>query len=95
MHCITVVFTLRAGREAAFVEAVLVNAAQSLADEPGCRVFDVCVDADGRRVFLYELYDDESAFKAHLASAHFKAFDATVGAWVLDKQVQSWRKLGG
>ena len=41
------------------------------------------------RVFLYEIYDDRAAFDAHLASPHFRAFDAEVGPWVQDKQVET------
>jgi (4S)-4-hydroxy-5-phosphonooxypentane-2,3-dione isomerase len=93
MYCITVVFTVQAAHAAAFRAAVLANAQQSLRDEPGCRLFDVCADAAATRFFLYELYDDEAAFKQHLTSAHFKAFDAQVAPWVLDKTVQAWRKL--
>ena len=54
---------------------MLANAKVSRETEPGCRQFDVCVEADTGRTFLYELYDDRAAFEAHLASAHFKAFD--------------------
>jgi (4S)-4-hydroxy-5-phosphonooxypentane-2,3-dione isomerase len=93
MHCITVVFTIQARHAAAFRAAVVANAQQSLAQEPGCRTFDVCADAAGTRFFLYELYDDEAAFKHHLGSAHFKAFDAQVTPWVLDKSVQAWQRL--
>jgi (4S)-4-hydroxy-5-phosphonooxypentane-2,3-dione isomerase len=93
LYCIDVVFTVRAGRAAAFRAAVLDNARSSLADEPGCRVFDVCVDDSGQRFFLYELYDDAAAFDAHLATPHFKAFDAMVAPWVLDKTVRRWTRL--
>ncbi len=42
------------------------------------------------RCFLYEKYDDRAAFDRHLASAHFKSFDATVAPWVVSKDVQTW-----
>ncbi|MFK7944291.1 MAG: putative quinol monooxygenase [Paracoccaceae bacterium] len=58
--------------------------------EPGCQRFDVWQDpADPARVCLYEVYNDRAAFDAHLVSAHFKAFDAEVASWVMDKQVES------
>ncbi|MGI9463684.1 MAG: putative quinol monooxygenase, partial [Aestuariivirgaceae bacterium] len=56
-----------------------------------CRRFDVCTDPDRpERVFLYEIYDDRAAFDAHLASDHFKAFDAEVVPITLDKVVGTW-----
>jgi quinol monooxygenase YgiN len=94
MFCVTVHFTLRPAHADAFAAAVLDNAARSLADEPGCRVFDVVRDASGLQIFLYELYDDEPAFQAHLSTPHFRAFDAQVAPWVADKQVRSWTRLG-
>jgi quinol monooxygenase YgiN len=74
---ITVEFRLRAGAMRAFLALIQENACRSLRDEPGCRQFDVLVPEDALdRVFLYEIYDQESAFAFHCQSAHFKAFDA-------------------
>ncbi|NJK53229.1 MAG: antibiotic biosynthesis monooxygenase [Leptolyngbyaceae cyanobacterium SU_3_3] len=93
MFCISVVFDIHPGHERAFGLAVQRNARRSLDEEPGCRVFDVCVDDSGQRFLLYELYDDEPAFQAHLAAPHFKVFDAEVGPWVAAKSVRRWRRL--
>lgn len=38
-------------------------------------------------VFLYERYDDRAAFEAHLASTHFKTFDAMVAPCLEAKTV--------
>jgi quinol monooxygenase YgiN len=94
MYCVTVTFSIHAPHAAAFGAAVLDNARRSLVDEAGCRVFDVVVDRAGTQFFLYELYDDEAAFQAHLRTPHFKAFDALVAPWVADKQVRNWTRLG-
>ncbi len=41
--------------------------------EPGCRKFFVSrSDDDPDRFFLYEEYDDEAAFAAHLETPHFE-----------------------
>jgi (4S)-4-hydroxy-5-phosphonooxypentane-2,3-dione isomerase len=73
----------------AFDAAIRANAAASLAREPGCRLFDVCRAADDPALFvLYEIYDDEPAVQAHLAAAHFRAFDAATAGWVLAKSVR-------
>ena len=96
MYVITVEFVIHAAHAAAFQAAVLDNAARSLAHESACRRFDVCTASDNdaaaaRTFFLYELYDDRAGFDAHLATEHFKAFDAQVAPWVERKTVRSWQ----
>jgi autoinducer 2-degrading protein len=55
--------------------------------EPGCRQFDILVLADDpNHLFLFEVYDDEAAFKAHRASDHFKKY-ASVTANMVAKRV--------
>ena len=45
--------------------------------EPGCRQFEVLVDAaDRAKVMLFEIYDDEKAFQAHQQTPHFKKYVA-------------------
>ena len=90
-----VVVTFRAKPEhrAAFRVAMLENAAASRTKEPGCRQFDVCESADGSEIFLYEIYDDEAAFKAHLATDHYKKFNAQVTPWVAEKRVVTYARL--
>ena len=85
---IVVDFRLKAGALGAFRPLVDANARASVADEPGCRRFDV-VEPEGEpdRVLLYEIYDDEAAFAAHLATAHYAAFDAESGPLVESKAV--------
>ncbi|HEY6135897.1 MAG TPA: putative quinol monooxygenase [Rubrivivax sp.] len=89
MQALVVEFRIRPEFIAAFEGAIKVNARATLAAEPGCRQFDVCRDpANAALVFLYELYDDEAAIQAHLASAHFRQFDALVAGWVETKAVR-------
>ena len=91
MYVVTVKFDIRAGQIGPFMKAMKQQAGNSLRLEPGCRVFDVCVDPSAEnRVFLYEKYTDQNAFQAHLDSDHFKDFDAQVKPWVVDKQVETW-----
>jgi autoinducer 2-degrading protein len=74
---ILVQITIRSGCLERFEELVLTNARLSLRDEPGCQRFDVLVAADNRRrIVLYEIYDDASAFEAHLSSPHYQDFAA-------------------
>lgn len=59
-----------------FAALIAANAAASLT-EPGCRRFDVCTDpAAPERVLLYEIYDDDAAFDAHLRAPHYLQFAA-------------------
>lgn len=89
MYLVAVTFHVAPGREADFFARVRRQAADSLT-EPGCRRFDVWTAPDGpATVFLYEIYDDRAAFDVHLASAHFKDFDAEVASWITDKQVET------
>ena len=85
-----VTFEILPERAEAFRDRVRQQADDSL-EEPGCRRFDVwCDTGDCCRVFLFEIYDDRAAFDAHLASAHFRDFDATVAPWVRDRKVELW-----
>ena len=90
MLLVAVTFEIAPERAEAFRDRVRRQAADSLS-ESGCRRFDVwCDTGDCACVFLFEIYDDRAAFDAHLASDHFKAFDAEVGPWVRDKRIELW-----
>ena len=55
-----------------FIAHSLEDGKDSVANEPGCRQFDVHVAADGSpTLVLYEVYDDRAAFEAHLQTPHF------------------------
>ncbi|MEO8136490.1 MAG: putative quinol monooxygenase [Betaproteobacteria bacterium] len=90
-YIITVEFRLRTGCAPAFLPLIRANARRSLADEPGCRRFDVLVrHDDDQRVFLYEIYDDEAAFEAHCRTPHFHEFDTASRQLCESKMVQRY-----
>lgn len=94
MYAVTVTFTIAPDRMQDFLPLMLANAETSLADEPGCRQFDVCTDPDlPDQLFLYEIYDDRAAFDAHLQSDHFRSFDAQVAGMIADKAVRCWAEV--
>ncbi len=94
MYVVTVEFDVHAQHLAAFVPLMRENARASRAREPGCRQFDVCTDpARPNCVFLYEIYADRAAFDAHLASPHFRHFDAAVRDMVAGKAVRTMLRL--
>ena len=75
----------------AFMAKVLENAAHARG-EPGCRRFDVLVDPNDRtRAMLYEIYDDEAAFQAHQATAHFKKYLAEAVPLLESRERHVWR----
>jgi autoinducer 2-degrading protein len=94
MYVVTVEFHIRPPHFAAFLPLMRENAQASLRIEPGCRQFDVCTDpARPSSLFLYEVYDDRSAFEAHLASEHFTRFDAAVRDMVAGKLVRTLQRV--
>lgn len=94
MFAVVVTFQIKPGKMSAFLPLMLENARISQSEEVGCRQFDVCKDlAEPDEVLLYELYDTQAAFEAHLASAHFKQFDAAVSAMIAGKQVKSYNEV--
>ncbi len=86
-YVVTVRFRAKAPHRGDFRAAMIDNATASREAEPGCRQFDVCESADGADIFLYEVYDDEAAFRAHLATAHYQRFNALVTPWLEVKDV--------
>ena len=92
-HVVAVVFRAKPAHRDEFRRAMIENATASRTREPGCRQFDVCESADGAEIFLYEIYDDEAAFRAHLATDHFRRFDAQVKPWVAEKRILTYRLL--
>ena len=94
MYVIVVDFTIDPDRISEFREAIKTNARLSVKQEPGCRQFDVCIDPErDDRIYLYEVYDDETAFKTHLETKHFRDFDARVNDCILAKNVTAFRRL--
>lgn len=86
---VVVDFVVRPDRVAAFREAMLEQARNSLELEEGCLQFDVFTEAGAPGTFvLYELYRDEDAFELHLASAHFAAFAAHVEEMVEKRMIR-------
>jgi quinol monooxygenase YgiN len=94
LYIVTVEFRVKPEHSKPFREQMVANARASREKEPGCRQFDVCVDpAQAGVIYLYEVYDDRAAFDAHLATAHFKSFDAAVGPWLDGKTVRIYERI--
>ena len=66
--------TVKPGSEKAFVAAAKTCVAASRA-EPGVLHYDLWREQQGEQRFVFnELYADQAAIDAHMASGHFKAF---------------------
>ncbi len=85
-------FDVKPGAMDAFLAAALVDAEASVRDEPGCQRFDVLVpDGGGDKVVLYEIYDDDAAFAAHLETPHFAAFRDAIADLEESRRVGKYR----
>lgn len=93
MYAVTVLFRIHPDQIDSFMPLMLKNARTSLRDEPGCFMFDVCRGEPPEEVFLYELYENRAAFEAHLASTHFKSFDAAVAGMVAGKEIRTYGEV--
>jgi (4S)-4-hydroxy-5-phosphonooxypentane-2,3-dione isomerase len=94
MFIVTVDFEIKPNCETAFVEAMNKQAYNSVQNEDGCLQFDVCQDPENpRKIFLYEVYRDSTAFDRHLKTEHFLDFDATVRDWTASKTARQWQRL--
>ncbi len=88
-------FEVKPGDLERFLELAKVDAGQSVAREPGCHQFDVTVDRAGARVLLYEVYDDQAAFDAHLETPHLAAFRAGIEGLVVSRNVRRLLRVHG
>src|ERR1700686_2705678 len=71
-----------------FLAAITENGAASV-KEPGCRRFDILnLASDPNHFFLYEIYDNEAALKAHRETAHFKKYAATAANMVAKREAR-------
>ena len=77
-----------------YLPLIEVDRASALRDEPGCRHFDILLPEDGGDVVhLYEVYDDDAAFKAHQASPHFTHYAAETVSMVDERVIQRLTRI--
>lgn len=95
LYAVVVVFKVRPEHWNELRSAILANASASLEFEPGCHTFDVCEDAARSEIFLYELYADAAAFRAHLNTAHFNQFNELTKPWIETRNIRTYDKIAG
>ena len=77
-----------------FLAAIKENGAAA-ATEPGCKRFDILnLGSDPNHFFLYEVYDNEAAFKTHRASEHFKKYAALTASMVAKRVTRTMAAIG-
>ena len=88
MHIVLVQVTIREALAGEFEQALLHNARESVAHDPGCLRFDVSQSTeDPRRWIFHEVYTTPEAHAAHRRTPHFLAYQAVADRAVVDKQV--------
>jgi quinol monooxygenase YgiN len=71
-----------------YLAAIKENGAAA-AREPGCRRFDILnLASDPNHFLLYEVYDNEAAFKAHRETEHFKKYAAATAKMVAKRDAR-------
>ena len=92
MFVLSVELRIKPENVESFMARALENAAHSR-KEPGCRQFDVLVDAEDRtQAMLYEVYADEKAFDAHQQTAHFKKYLAEAVPLLATRKRHVWKR---
>ena len=87
-YVIVAELTVAPERLADFIAHSSEDGRASVANEDGCRQFDVHVSADGSpTVVLYEVYDDRAAFEAHLQTPHFFRWRDATQDWITERSV--------
>ena len=89
-YVVTAVWTAQPGQEEIVRDAILQLVPPSRA-EPGCRFYQPYADPDDPRVFrLFEVYDDEQAYRAHGESEHFRRLGFGQAIPVLEKRERAF-----
>ena len=78
----------------AFLTIMKKNASDSSANEVGCHQFDILQDPQNpAKIFLYELYDDLSAFELHKQANHYLEFNDAIRGMVNKKSVRLLQRI--
>ena len=89
MYIVNVPIQIKEGFKDQFITGIKENASHAQNDEPGCLRFNVIQDVnDTNRIWVYEVYKDEAAFKAHQESPHYLKFRAMSDGWRGDSGIQ-------
>lgn len=89
-YVVTAVWTAKPGQEDVVIDAIAKLTPISRA-EPGNQFYQAYQDPQEPNVFrLFEIYDDEDAYKAHGESAHFATYGFGQAIPVLDNRERAF-----
>lgn len=75
------------GQVERFLARALAHRETVLKNEPECQRFDVLTPADGGdTVFLYEIYADEQAMEAHMATSYMQEYLSDTGPMITNRK---------
>ncbi|NKB57484.1 MAG: hypothetical protein GKS00_14255 [Alphaproteobacteria bacterium] len=80
-------FNVKAEHRVAFITLLREHAEGTVQEEEGCVQFDVLLPNENGRVFLYEVYRDEVALKAHMASERLANTRSSYDGWIDDRTI--------
>lgn len=95
---LSVVVFLEARRDhvASLRTAILLHAANCLEKEPGCRQYDVGADpVDAASFLLYQVYENEAAYRAHKEYPHYAEFRLKVEPWIATRRILTFEHISG
>lgn len=88
MYCIVVKNVIKEGAREEYLAAMLPNARDSVANEPGCLVFDVLEAREEPNTFyLYEIYRDPEALQEHKLTPHYLRSRPLIADLVVEQSV--------
>ncbi len=80
-------FNVKSEHRAAFITLIREHAEGTLKEEDGCVQFDLLLPNENGRVFLYEVYRDEDALKAHMGSERLANTRKSYENWIDDRSI--------
>ena len=83
---LAVTLTLEPGKRDQFLERVGRHKETCLQLEQGCLQFDILVPEEENEVLLYEVYADEAAVEAHLATSYMQEYLEETGPWIAERR---------
>ncbi len=90
---VNAVITVKAGL-ADQVFPILSAVYKASQNEPGCLRYSLHQSIEDEHQFmLYEVYQDEEALEAHIASDHYKAYREQIELYLIDRQVTKYAEM--
>jgi autoinducer 2-degrading protein len=94
MFVVAVFFEAKPGYADRLRAALVAEAAEARANDRGCEQYDVSQDPiDPNAFLLYEVFDSETAYKAHQELEPYARFAGEIEPWVASKRVLTYHRL--